>query len=1230
MSKFSHLHVHTQYSLLDGAAPIDSLFKKAAKYDMPALAITDHGNMFGVFDFVAEAWKNTTVTGKDEKGKDILVPKVKPVVGCEFYVVEDRHRKTFTKEDKDKRYHQVLLAKNKTGYQNLVKLTSLGYVEGMYSKYPRIDKSLIEKYHEGLIATTCCIGAYVPQTILKKGEAAAEKEFTWWHNLFGDDYFIELQRHQIKEQDEINEVLVKFSKKYNVPMIATNDSHYTERDDYNAHDILLCINTGEKQSTPGFDDFVNDDTQLKNKRFKFPNDQFYFKTPAEMQQLFADVPQALDNTNMIVDRVEVLNLKKDILLPNFPIPPAFKVHEDDNLNQWEYLKHLTFEGARERYGEIESHVQERLDFELFTVKTMGFAGYFLIVSDFIKAGKELGVFVGPGRGSAAGSVVAYCIGITNIDPIKYGLLFERFLNPDRKSMPDIDTDFDDEGRQKVIDYVVDKYGKEQVAQIVTYGTMAAKMSIKDVARVLDLPLAESNILAKLVPDKPGTELGRVLKAPITIKEGEKSLEAKEGYQPEDIENVKKLREIYKGTDLRAQVLHEAERLEGSVRNTGIHAAGIIIAPTDLTTLIPISTAKDSELWVTQFEGKIIEDAGVIKMDFLGLKTLSILKTALDLIKANHGVDIVLDELPLDDEKTYLLYQRGETNATFQFESVGMQKHLRDLKPDKFEDLIAMNALYRPGPIAYIPNYIARKHGREPITYDLPEMEEYLSETYGITVYQEQVMLLSQKLAGFSKGDADKLRKAMGKKDRKTLDGMKAQFIQGATAKGLPQDKLEKVWTDWEAFAQYAFNKSHSTCYAFVAYQTGYLKAHYPSEYMSAVLNHAGDISKITFFMEECRRMGIKVLGPDINESKKGFAPNVKGEIRFGLGGLKGVGEAAIESIIEERAKAGRYEDIFNFINRVNQQKVNKKSMESLVYSGAFDGFSDIHRAQYFEVIKGEKETGLEKIIRYGNNLAQQTVSTANTLFGNLQDTVQIQKPKLAICEPWTLTEQLNHEKDVTGMFMSGHPLDHFKFELKHYGIVPLSDIEHLMNDEEANPNTNRTYKISGLVTAANERTTKAGKNFGNITLEDYSGKLEMTLWSNDYAKFQAFFKPGYTLYITGNIKARMRYNGPEQVQDGWEFKVGHIQMLDSLRTQSTRSVELLMHPATVQPNMIDFLAQQVKKNGGGTSFKLKLRDPEKNYDIELSSSKGIQLSDELALFLLEHEEIGTRVVMAGE
>lgn len=1224
MCQFSHLHVHTQYSLLDGAAPIDGLYKKAVANQMPALAITDHGNMFGAFDFVSQAWKHTKIVGKDELGKDILEPIVKPIVGCEFYVVKNRHAKAFTKEVKDERFHQVLLAKNKIGYQNLVKLTSLGYIEGMYSKYPRIDKELIEKYQEGLIATTCCIGAYVPQTILKYGEEKAELEFKWWLDLFGDDFYIEIQRHQIKEQEIINNTLLKFSKKYNVPVIATNDSHYINEDDANAHDILLCINTGEKQSTPGFDDFVNDEVQVKNRRFKFPNNQFYFKTKEEMQQLFHDIPESLDNTNLIVDKVEVLNLKKDILLPAFPIPKEFQIHSDANLNQWELLKHLTYEGAKIRYNDLNAEIQERIDFELFTIKTMGFAGYFLIVSDFIKAGRQMGVFVGPGRGSAAGSVVAYCIGITNIDPIKYKLLFERFLNPDRKSMPDIDTDFDDEGRQKVIDYVVDKYGKSQVAQIITYGTMAAKMSIKDVARVLDLPLSESNTLAKLVPDKPGTELGRVLKAPLTIKEGPKSLEEKEGYQQEDIENVKKLREIYKGNDIRAQVLKEAERLEGSVRNTGIHAAGIIIAPCDLTDLLPVATAKDSNLWVTQIEGSIIEDAGVIKMDFLGLKTLSILKTALELIKRNHGISIDLDTIPLDDDKTFLLYQRGETNGTFQFESVGMQKYLRELKPDKFDDLIAMNALYRPGPIAYIPNFIDRKHGREAISYDIEDMQEYLSETYGITVYQEQVMLLSQSLAGFTKGDADVLRKAMGKKQKSVLDKMKAQFIAGATTKGHPADKLEKIWGDWEAFAQYAFNKSHSTCYAFVAYQTAYLKAHYPGEYMSAVLNHQGNIEKITFFMEECKRMGIKVLGPDINESLKGFAVNTKGEIRFGLGGLKGVGEMAIETIINERHKAGIYTDIFDFVKRVLQKSVNKKSLESLAYSGAFDCFPQFHRAQYFNTVDGERVNGLEKIIGYGQVQQSLSTGTTNTLFGDLPSAMHVSQPKIAHCELWTLTELLNHEKEVTGMFMSGHPLDHFKFELKHYEITNITDFNEIKDGLSTGAALGKMIRVAGLVTDVQHRVTKTGKNFGSFTIEDFGGKTEYTLWSEDYLKFQKYLEKGQNILLNGFF--RNRFNQPNV----FEFKIHSMSLLETAKQLLTRTVEINMHPAALTPTMIDFVETNLRANPGKSTLRFNVVEPKENLKISMYTiEKGFEMNEEMAEFLMSNIDIDVKVGLAG-
>jgi DNA polymerase-3 subunit alpha len=1208
--KFSHLHVHTQFSLLDGAASIQALYKKAIADGMPALAISDHGNMFGVFEFVAEAYKH-----KDENGN----LKVKPIVGCEFYITTDRLRKTFSKDERDPRHHQILLAKNEKGYRNLVKLTSLGFIEGMYSKYPRIDKDLILKHHEGLIATTCCLGALVPQAILKKSEAEAEQEFKWWLDLFGEDYYVELQRHGLAEQNKVNEVLVKFALKYGVKIIASNDSHYVDQSDFNAHDILLCINTGEKLSTPALREFTDDDVHVKNKRFAFPNDQFYFKNTGEMTKNFDDLPEAIDNTNEIIDKVELLNLKRDILLPAFPIPKEFQIHEDNNLNQWEYLKHITFEGATKRYSEISEELRERIDFELFTIKTMGFAGYFLIVSDFIKAGREIGVFVGPGRGSAAGSVVAYCIGITNIDPIKYNLLFERFLNPDRKTMPDIDTDFDDVGRQKVIDYVIAKYGKNQVAQIITYGTMAAKMSIKDVARVMDLPLPESNALAKLVPERPGIELRRLLQAPVTPKEGEKSLIEKEGLGSDDLENVKKLREIYNSKTMEATVLHEAERLEGSVRNTGIHAAGIIIAPKDLTELIPVATAKDSDLWVTQIEGSTIEDAGVLKMDFLGLKTLTILRDALELIKENHGVEIDLDALPLDDEKTFQLYQRGDTIGTFQFESPGMQKYLRELKPDSFNDLIAMNALYRPGPMAYIPNYIERKHGRESITYDLPEMEETLKDTYGITVYQEQVMLLSQKLAGFTKGQADVLRKAMGKKDRKTLDKMKDSFIEGATKNLYPKERLEKIWTDWEAFAQYAFNKAHSTCYAYVAHQTAYLKSHYPAEYMAAVLNHAGSIDKITFFMEECKRMGIKVLGPDINESLKGFAVNQVGEIRFGLGGLKGVGEAAVESIIQERKKNGAFKNIFDFIKRINQRTVNKKTLESLAYAGGFDCFPEHHRAQYFYIPPEETISGLERIIKYGQVIQTQNATATNTLFGDLPITMEIPPPRLPECLPWPLVVQLNHEKEITGMFLSGHPLDHHKFEMKHYGITTIADFNEFKEVISKQTNPGRQFRLLGLVTDAQHKISRQGNKYGNFVIEDYSGKTEIVLWSDDFAKFSPFLLQGSTVFMTGFF--RQRFNRPE-----FEFKIISVSMAETLKRNLTKQVHIEVHPKDFTNDVVSFIEKNVKDHPGKAILKFTFSEPKSNLKISLlTMDNGFEMNDEMTEFLENKPEFEVQV-----
>lgn len=1193
--QFSHLHCHTQFSLLDGAANIASMMKKAKEDNMPAVAITDHGNMFGAFQFVAEAAK----------------VGVKPIVGCEFYVVNDRHKKQFTKEDKDQRCHQLFLAKNPEGYKNLIKMCSLGFMEGMYGKYPRIDKELILKYHKGLIATTCCIGAEVPRTILKKGEAEGEKVFKWWLDLFGDDYYVELQRHDIPEQKIVNEILIKFALKHNVKIIASNDSHYVDQKDWNAHDILLCINTGEKQATPTMKEFSDDDQAFKGKRFAFYNDQFYFKKTAEMATLFSDLPQALDNTNEIVDKVETLKLKKDILLPAFPIPKEFQLYDDNNLNQWEYLRHITFEGAKKRYGEIDAKTQERLDFELFTIKTMGFAGYFLIVGDFIEAGRNIGVFVGPGRGSAAGSVVAYCIGITNIDPIKYDLLFERFLNPDRKSMPDIDTDFDDEGRQKVIDYVVDKYGKNQVAQIVTYGTMAAKMSIKDVARVLDLPLQESNGLAKLVPDKPGINLGRVLHAPLTTKDGEKSLEEKEGIDTESLQNVKLLREIYnqKGT-LASDVLREAEVLEGSVRGTGIHAAGIIIAPSDLSDLIPVAVAKDSDLLVTQFEGKVIEDAGVIKMDFLGLKTLTIIKNTLKLIKKNKGIDIVIDDVDLEDIKTFELFQRGETEGVFQFESPGMKKYMKELKPDKFGDIIAMNALYRPGPIAYIPNYINRKHGREEIVYDLPEMEEYLKDTYGITVYQEQVMLLSQKIGGFTKGQADVLRKAMGKKDRKTLDALKETFLKGAQEKGHPVDKLEKIWTDWEAFAQYAFNKSHSTCYAFVAFQTAWLKSHYPSEYMAANLtNEKDNIEKVTYFLEETKRMGIKVLGPNVNKSDILFDVDSEDNILFGLGGVKGTGEAATQAIIDERAKNGPFKSIFDFASRVNLRTVNKKTFEVLAQGGGFDCFEDIHRAQYFATDPNDSMTFLEKVIKHGAAGQEQKNSSQQSLFGGgAGNNLEMPTPKPPKAEPWNDLTRLRLEKDVVGIYLSGHPLDQFKLEYQRY-CKPINELNEV-TQRCAREKRTIEVTIAGIVSNAFTGQTKTGKPYGKLTLEDYEGSYEIALFGNDYVKFANYLIPENFLMIKGNFdldfrkKAILKDNPNEAVMEtDYRFNPVDIQLLAEVKDKYFKGIKISFPIEELSPRFIDHIENTLKEHIGTGTVQFKLVSVKENINIDFKTSR---------------------------
>lgn len=1172
--KFSHLHNHTQYSLLDGASSIKKLYKKAIADNMPAMAITDHGNMFGVFDFVKEAKKY-----KDENGNLL----VKPIVGCEFYVVEDRTKQQFTKEQKDVRYHQLLLAKSKLGYKNLIRLCSLGFTEGLYSKYPRIDKELILKYHEGLIATTCCLGASVPRTILKDGVEAGEKEFKWWLDIFGEDYYVELQRHDIPDQNKVNIELVRLARKYNVKIIASNDSHYVEEDDSNAHDILLCVNTGMKQSVEKMKDFgEEDDSSDHKKRFAFYNNQFFFKSTEQMTELFDDLPEAIDNTNEIVDKVELISVTNDLLLPNFPVPPPFKTQED-------YLEFLTYEGAKARYTIFSPELDERLKFELGVIRKMGFAGYFLIVSDIIISSKKMGVVVGPGRGSAAGSVVAYCIGITTIDPMKYNLLFERFLNPERASMPDIDTDFDDIGRGKVVEYIVEKYGRNQVAQIITYGTMAAKSSIKDVARVMDLPLDESNMLAKLIPDRPGTSLYDSLH----VTEAE--LKKRENVQAEEIQNIMKLQEYYNTPDLKGTILHEAEKLEGTVRNTGIHAAGIIIGPKDLMEIMPLCKQKDADLYVTQFSGNVVEEAGAIKIDILGLSNLSIIRDALILIKENHDIDLDIEKIPLDDEPTFSLYQRGDTEGTFQFASPGMKKYLKELQPTNLEDLIAMNALYRPGPIEYIPDFIERKHGRKEIVYDLPEMEEHLKETYGVTVYQEQVMLLSQKLANFSKGDADILRKAMGKKQIEVLNKMKAKYLEGCKINNHPLDKCEKVWTDWEKFAQYAFNKSHSTCYAYLAYQTAYLKANYTPEYMAALLNSQGNIEDISKYMKECQRLGLDVLGPDINESLKGFSVNMKGVIRFGMGAIKGVGEAAVEDIIAERKRNGPFADVFDLARRANSRTVNKKTLESLVMAGALDSFEGFHRAQYVVVPPGETITNLEKIIKYGQSVSANSNTMVNSLFGDAQ-MPEIALPKISLVPEWILSEKLEKEKDMIGMYISAHPLDGFQFEFDHYNFTPLANLE-------AEKGRQRPLRIAGYLTSVQHLMSKKGTMFGRFKIIDFSGEFEFMIFKDDYIKFKDMIVSDNKVMINGQFQSRW---GSET---DFEFKIQSMMLLENVKKTLTKRLSMEVALDKLDHAFVSIIQKYAEKSGS-TELGIKVVDRTTSEVVRLYTPyKKVELSD---------------------
>jgi DNA polymerase III subunit alpha len=1131
---FFHLHVHSQFSVLNATPDVKSLVSKAKSLGMSAIALTDFGNMYGAFKFVKEA----------------LSQEIKAIVGCEFYLADERTKLKFTKDNPDKRYNQVLLAKNKNGYHNLAKLSSLGFTEGLYGIHPRIDKALVQQYKQDLIATTGTLSSEVPYLILHVGEKQAEEAFKWWHNEFGEDFYVELNRHSIPEEDHVNEALLRFAKKYNVKYFAANESYYLDKEEAQAHDVLLCIKEGEFKSTPI--------GHGRGTRYGLPNDQYYLKSQDEMRSLFRDMPEAIETISEIVGKIETYTLERSVLLPKFDIPKEFNTED-------EYLRHLTYEGAKKKYAELTKEITDRLDFELETIRKTGYPGYFLIVQDFTSRAREMGVSVGPGRGSAAGSAVAYCIGITNVDPIKYDLLFERFLNPDRVSLPDIDIDFDDEGRDKVLKYVIDKYGKSQVAQIITYGTMAAKSSIRDCARVMELPLNDANLLAKLVPEKPGTSLDAAF------------LE------------VKELADAKKGNDLRGDVLRQALVLEGSVRNTGVHACGVIITPDKLTNFVPVATAKDSDMLVTQFDNSVVESAGLLKMDFLGLTTLSIIKTALKNIKKSKGIEIVIDDIPLDDKTTYELFQRGETTGTFQFESVGMQKYLRQLKPDKFEDLIAMNALYRPGPMEYIPAFINRKHGREPIKYDLADMEEFLAETYGITVYQEQVMLLSHKLAGFSKGDADVLRKAMGKKQKAVLDKMKDKFIEGCKKNGHDPAICEKVWTDWEAFAQYAFNKSHSTCYSLVAYQTAYLKANYPAEYMAAVLTHSqSNLENVTFFIEECRNLSIKVLGPHINESGIYFEVNKEGQIRFGLGAIKGAGEAAVEAVIQEREK-GPYADIFDFAKRLSQRSVNKKTFECLALSGAFDCFKDIHRRQYVYAKEGDISL-IEKSIRFAAKSQQEEQSSQASLFGGSSGAA-MPKPRIDQVEPFSELEKLNLEKEVVGIYISGHPLDNFRFEMETFctsSCNAFNEIENLVG---------REIKLGGIVTNVEHRTTKTGKPFGKFYIEDYTGNTSFMLFGEDYLKFKNFMNIGWFLFIEGSV-VRNTWG-----QQNLEFKIRNIDLLNEIGLKRSKGVSLRVNTAEITSDLIGKIEDVCQEFSGNTPLYLKLKDEHENINLELVSRK---------------------------
>ena len=1240
MEDFIHLHVHTYYSLLDGQSPVEKLVDKAIANGMRGMAITDHGNMFGVKELFNYCNK---VNGKLKKeGKEPF----KPIFGCEMYVAH-RKKSDRVKEKGDMGgYHLIVLAKNYNGYKNLIKLVSRAWVDGYYMR-PRTDREDLEKYHEDLIVCSACIAGEVPAKILKNDIAGAREAIEWYKNLFGDDYYLELQRHEVRDphqranretfplQQQANKVLMELAKEYGIKLVCTNDCHFVNQDNAEAHDHLLCLATGKDLDDPN--------RMLYTK-------QEWFKTREEMNEVFADVPEALSNTLEILDKVEFYSIDHSPIMPFFPIPKEFGTEEDtrkritpeelfrefttdengnDIMSQEEaeskikklggidklyrikfeadYLAKLAYDGAKRLYGDpLPEEVSERVKFELHIMKTMGFPGYFLIVQDFINSAQdELGVMVGPGRGSAAGSVVAYCLGITKIDPIKYDLLFERFLNPDRISLPDIDTDFDDDGRGKVLEWVEDKYGHDKVAHIITYGTMATKNSIKDVARVEKLPLDVSNRLCKAIPDK--------------LKDGKKM------NLPNAISEVPELQEAEASADPRlANTIKYAKMLEGTVRGTGIHACGTIICRDAISDWVPVSTAEDKsdpghKLLATQYDGHVIEETGLIKMDFLGLSTLSIMKETVENIRLTHGFTLNLDTIPIDDELTYKLYQEGRTIGTFQFESAGMQKYLRELKPTVFEDLIAMNALYRPGPMDYIPSFIARKNGKEEIKYDIPCMEKYLKDTYGITVYQEQVMLLSRQLANFTRGESDALRKAMGKKKKAIVDAMKPKFIEGGKKNGHDPKVLEKIWADWEKFASYAFNKSPATCYSWVAYQTAYLKAHYPAEFMAGNMSRCiSDITKITKLMSECQAMGIPCLGPDVNESQRKFSANKKGEIRFGLSAIKGMGEAAAINIIEEREKNGPYKDIYDFVQRVNLSAVNRKALESLALSGGLDNFG-IRRESYFgETPKG---TFIEILLRYGQTYQQEQNQMQNSLFGDMGG-VEIATPKPPEAEQWSTIELLKKERDLVGIYLSAHPLDEYSVVLNSMCNLRCDQLTRDMDKQELAKTAELTF--GGIVSSVTSRFTKNNKPFGIVTIEDFNGQGELALFGDEWTKWQHMLKEEYIVYITATMRQRFA-NAPNSL----ELVIKSVEFMNDVKDKRIERFTIYIDSTLLHNSRMNDLEVLLKSNPGNVPLYFNIHDSEHNTDLTLlshnttidPSKKLLNFLDDLNNETEEHETV---------